>query len=144
MRAVADERACRMGPCLIALSESRDLGVAVAGAAGLPVALEERRGRTVFALQSLAGSTEALASERLVRVLFLLRACAMRAQALRWLSSALHMRALWSGHDAYASATGEFSSRCIWLEHPHLFDYPNTRFPTFCNFLIIDRTDKPS
>jgi ribose-phosphate pyrophosphokinase len=76
-------------PCLIAPGESRDLAAAIAAAAGLPlIPLEERRfeggelklrplesvrSRTVFVLQSLAGTAEAPVCERLVRLLFLLQ-----------------------------------------------------------------------
>ena len=75
-------------PCFFALSESREAGLAVAREAGLVLAnLEERsfdggefklrplesvRGRTVFVYQSLAGTEDATAPERLVRLLFLL------------------------------------------------------------------------
>jgi ribose-phosphate pyrophosphokinase len=76
------------GPAVVALSESRDLAIAVAREAGLPlVAIEERpfeggefklrplesvRGRRVFVLQTLAGTGDAPASARFVRLLFLL------------------------------------------------------------------------
>lgn len=75
-------------PALVALSESRDLAAAVAHEAGLPVVpveerpfeggefklrpLESVRGRQVFVLQTLAGTEDAPASSRLVRLLFLL------------------------------------------------------------------------
>ena len=75
-------------PCLIAPGESRGLGEAVAAETALPlIPLEERRfeggelklrplqsvrGRAVFVLQSLAGTSEAPVCERLVRLLFLL------------------------------------------------------------------------
>ena len=75
-------------PALITLSESRDLAAAVASAANLPVvAVEERsfeggefklrplesvRGRQLFVLQTLAGSDDAPAASRLLRLLFLL------------------------------------------------------------------------
>jgi ribose-phosphate pyrophosphokinase len=73
--------------CFVTLSESRWLAEAVGREAGLPLAaLEERRfeggefklrplesvrGRATFILQSLAGSTEVSAAERLLRLLFL-------------------------------------------------------------------------
>lgn len=76
------------GPALVALSESRDLATAVAREAGLPlIAIEERpfeggefklrplesvRGRQVFVLQTLAGTEDAPASSRFLRLLFLL------------------------------------------------------------------------
>jgi ribose-phosphate pyrophosphokinase len=76
-------------PCLIAPGESRDLARAIAAAAALPlIPLEERRfeggelklrplesvrSRTVFVLQSLAGTAQAPVCERLVRLLFLLQ-----------------------------------------------------------------------
>lgn len=76
------------GPALIALGESRGLAAAVAGEAGLPlIPIEERafeggefklrplesvRGRRVFVLQTLAGTDDAPAPSRLVRLLFLL------------------------------------------------------------------------
>jgi ribose-phosphate pyrophosphokinase len=75
-------------PALVALSESRDLAAAVAREADLPVVpIEERpfeggefklrplesvRGRQVFALQALAGTDDAPAASRLLRLLFLL------------------------------------------------------------------------
>jgi ribose-phosphate pyrophosphokinase len=75
-------------PALVALSESRDLAAAVAREADLPVVpLEERpfeggefklrplesvRGRQVFALQTLAGTDDAPAASRFLRLLFLL------------------------------------------------------------------------
>jgi len=75
-------------PLLFALSESRALGSGIARAAGIEVApLEERafeegefklrpltsvRERTVFVVQSLAGSAGSGVAERLVRLLFLL------------------------------------------------------------------------
>lgn len=75
-------------PAFFAPGESLAAGRAVARAAGLePAPLEERtfddgefklrplesvRGRTVFVYQSLAGSAEAPAAQRLVRLLFLL------------------------------------------------------------------------
>jgi ribose-phosphate pyrophosphokinase len=75
-------------PVLVALSESRDLGAAVAREAGLAlIPIEERpfeggefklrplesvRGRQVFVLQTLAGTDAAPAPSRLVRLLFLL------------------------------------------------------------------------
>lgn len=75
-------------PALIALSESRDLAAAVAREADLPVVpMEERpfeggefklrplesvRGRQVFALQALAGTEDAPAASRFLRLLFLL------------------------------------------------------------------------
>ena len=77
------------GFCLTSLSESRGLACAVAHHANVPlIPLEERRfeggefklrplesvrGRTVFVLQSLAGSDEMPVCERLVRLLFLLQ-----------------------------------------------------------------------
>lgn len=73
---------------LVALTESRDLATAVAREAGLALlAVEERafedgefkirplesvRGRTLFVLQSLAGTASAPVCERLVRLLWLL------------------------------------------------------------------------
>jgi len=76
------------GPAVVALSESRDLAVAVAREAGLPlVPIEERpfeggefklrplesvRARQLFVLQTLAGSDDAPVSARFVRLLFLL------------------------------------------------------------------------
>ncbi|MGA7540841.1 MAG: ribose-phosphate diphosphokinase [Steroidobacteraceae bacterium] len=75
-------------PALIALSESRDLAAAVAREAALPlIPIEERsfeggefklrplesvRGRRLFVLQALAGTDDASASFRFVRLLFLL------------------------------------------------------------------------
>jgi ribose-phosphate pyrophosphokinase len=75
-------------PTYFALSESQQLAAAVGQHAGLPLAgLEDRRfegdefklrpletvrGRTAFVLQSLAGTQDAPATERLVRLLFLL------------------------------------------------------------------------
>jgi len=75
-------------PALVALSESRDLAAAVAREADLPVVpIEERpfeggefklrplesvRGRQVFALQALAGTDDAPAASRFLRLLFLL------------------------------------------------------------------------
>lgn len=75
-------------PAFFALGESRDAASAVAREAGLELAgLEERsfeggefklrplesvRGRIAFVYQSLAGTADAPASERLVRLLFLL------------------------------------------------------------------------
>jgi ribose-phosphate pyrophosphokinase len=75
-------------PALVALSESRDLAAAVALEADLPVVpIEERsfeggefklrplesvRGRQVFALQALAGTDDAPAASRFLRLLFLL------------------------------------------------------------------------
>lgn len=75
-------------PRLFALSESHDLGLAVAASAGLAVTpLEERRfesgefklrplesvrDRTVFIVESLAGDEAVPTAERLVRLLFLL------------------------------------------------------------------------
>jgi ribose-phosphate pyrophosphokinase len=77
-----------MQPSFVCPSESAWLGARVCGEAGFPVTpLEERRyeggefklrplesvrGRTVIAFQSLAGSVEVSASERLLRLLFLL------------------------------------------------------------------------
>lgn len=77
-------------PVLAALTESAHLTAAVAREAGLPLLrLEERRfeggefklrplesvrGRVVFVLQSLAGTDTAPVCERLVRLLFLLKA----------------------------------------------------------------------
>jgi ribose-phosphate pyrophosphokinase len=77
-------------PSLFALTESRALGEQIAAEAGVTFgALEERefeggefklrpresvRGRTVFVLQSLAGSPQAPVTHRLMRLLFLLRA----------------------------------------------------------------------
>jgi ribose-phosphate pyrophosphokinase len=76
------------GPALVALSESRDLAAAVARHADLPlIPIEERpfeggefklrplesvRGRRVFVLQTLAGTEDAPASARFLRLLFLL------------------------------------------------------------------------
>lgn len=81
--------AVAVAPCLIALAESRALAAAIASEDDLPLMpLEERRfeggefklrplqsvrGRTVFVLESLAGSGEAPVCERLVRLLFLLQ-----------------------------------------------------------------------
>lgn len=75
-------------PALAALSESRELAVAIAREANLPlIPIEERsfeggefklrplesvRGRQVFVLQTLAGTHEASAPARLLRLLFLL------------------------------------------------------------------------
>lgn len=75
--------------CLTSLTESGGLGAAVARHANVPlIPIEERRfeggefklrplesvrGRTVFVLQSLAGSEEMPVCERLVRLLFLLQ-----------------------------------------------------------------------
>jgi len=75
-------------PCLVALSECRDLAAAVAANAGLPLAaieerrfeggefklrpLESMRGRTAFVLQALSATNEFPTAERLVRLLFLL------------------------------------------------------------------------
>ncbi|HVY79607.1 MAG TPA: ribose-phosphate diphosphokinase [Steroidobacteraceae bacterium] len=75
------------GPRLFALSESRDLGVAIGHAAGLELApLEERafeegefklrplvsvRDRDVFVVQTLAGTPEVPVAQRFVRLLFL-------------------------------------------------------------------------
>jgi ribose-phosphate pyrophosphokinase len=75
-------------PALVALSESRELAVAIAREASLPlIPIEERpfeggefklrplesvRGRQVFVLQTLAGTREASTPSRLVRLLFLL------------------------------------------------------------------------
>jgi ribose-phosphate pyrophosphokinase len=77
------------GAVVAALTESRHLGTAVAREAGLPLlrveergfedgefklrALESVRGRTVFVLQSLAGTASAPVCERLIRLLFLLQ-----------------------------------------------------------------------
>lgn len=77
------------GACLTSLSESRGLACAVARHADVPlIPIEERRfeggefklrplesirGRTVFVLQSLAGTDEMPLCERLVRLLFLLQ-----------------------------------------------------------------------
>ena len=76
-------------PCLITLGESRSLAAAIAAEDALPVIpLEERRfeggefklrplesvrGRTVFVVESLAGTDQAPVCERLVRLLFLLQ-----------------------------------------------------------------------
>jgi ribose-phosphate pyrophosphokinase len=76
-------------PCFFALSESRDLGELTCREAGLAFSeLEERqyeggefkfrpresvRGRQVFVLQTLAGSSEVPVAARLMRLLFLLR-----------------------------------------------------------------------
>jgi ribose-phosphate pyrophosphokinase len=73
---------------MCALSESRELAVDIAGRAGIELApIEERefeegefklrpldsvRDRTLFVVQSLAGSTEVPVAQRLVRLLFLL------------------------------------------------------------------------
>jgi ribose-phosphate pyrophosphokinase len=75
-------------PRFFALSESRDLAVAVARDAGLEVSapeerryeggefklrpLETVRGRTAFVLQSLAGTQDVPVAERFLRLLFLL------------------------------------------------------------------------
>jgi ribose-phosphate pyrophosphokinase len=75
-------------PCLIALSECRELAATVGRSAGLTLSpVEERRfeggefklrplqsvrGRTAFVLQSLAGSDAVPVTERFVRLLFLL------------------------------------------------------------------------
>ncbi|HUI58638.1 MAG TPA: ribose-phosphate diphosphokinase [Steroidobacteraceae bacterium] len=75
-------------PLLAALSDTSELGLAIGRAAKLElVPIEERpfetgefklrplssvRGRSVFVVQSLAGSTGASVSERLIRLLFLL------------------------------------------------------------------------
>jgi len=75
-------------PCLVALSECRDMAAAVAARAGLPLAaveerrfeggefklrpLESVRGRTVFVLQMLSAIASFQTAERLVRLLFLL------------------------------------------------------------------------
>jgi len=75
-------------PRFFALSESRDLAVAVARDAGLEVSspeerryeggefklrpLESVRGRTAFVLQSLAGTQDVPVAERFLRLLFLL------------------------------------------------------------------------
>ena len=75
-------------PLLAALGESESLGVAISAAAGIErVPLEDRpfesgefklrpfasvRDRTVFVVQSLAGSADASVSQRLLRLLFLL------------------------------------------------------------------------
>jgi ribose-phosphate pyrophosphokinase len=77
-----------VAPLLAALSESEPLGVAISAAAGIErVPLEDRpfesgefklrplasvRDRTVFVVQSLAGSADATVSQRLLRLLFLL------------------------------------------------------------------------
>ena len=77
------------GACLTSLSESRSFASAVARYAKVPlIPIEERRfeggefklrplesvrGRTVFVLQSLAGTDEMPVCERLVRLLFLLQ-----------------------------------------------------------------------
>jgi ribose-phosphate pyrophosphokinase len=76
------------GPALVALSEGHDLAAAIGREAGLPlVPIEERsfeggefklrplesvRARQMFVLQTLAGTDEAPASHRFVRLLFLL------------------------------------------------------------------------
>lgn len=76
------------GPLLFALSESRDLGVAIGRAADLELApLEERpfeegefklrplvsvRDREVFVVQSLAGTPDVPVAQRFVRLLFLI------------------------------------------------------------------------
>jgi ribose-phosphate pyrophosphokinase len=78
-----------VAPCLIALPESHPLAAAVAAEDDLPlIRLEERRfeggefklrpldsvrGRTVFVLQSLAGTGDSPVCERLLRLLFLLQ-----------------------------------------------------------------------
>ena len=75
-------------PCLFALSESHELGLAIAESCGLTLAsLEERRfedgefklrplesvrARTAFVLQTLAGTADAPVAERLIRLLFLM------------------------------------------------------------------------
>ncbi len=75
-------------PCVVALTECRELAAAMAASAGLPLAaIEERRfeggefklrplesvrGRTVFALQTLSAGADFPIAERLVRFLFLL------------------------------------------------------------------------
>lgn len=75
-------------PLLATLRESEALGLAISRAAGIePVPLEDRafeagefkirplssvRDRTVFVVQSLAGSVDATVSQRLIRLLFLL------------------------------------------------------------------------
>jgi len=75
-------------PCVVALSECRDMAAAIAASAGLPLAaIEERRfeggefklrplesvrGRAVFVLQTLSATAEFPIAERLVRLLFLL------------------------------------------------------------------------
>lgn len=75
-------------PCLVALSECREMAARVGASAGVPLAaIEERRfeggefklrplesvrDRTVFVLQSLSASAEVPTAERLVRLLFLL------------------------------------------------------------------------
>ena len=75
-------------PCLIALSECRDMAAAIAASARLPlVPIEERgfeggefklrplesvRGRTTFVLETLSASADFPIAERLVRLLFLL------------------------------------------------------------------------
>jgi ribose-phosphate pyrophosphokinase len=80
--------ALSIDPCLVALSECRDLAERVGQHAGLPLcAVEERRfeggelklrplesvrGRSVFVLQALAATPEVSTAERLVRLLFLL------------------------------------------------------------------------
>lgn len=79
-------------PLLFVPSESHDLGLRIAEAAGFALApLEERsfeegefklrplvsvRGRTVFVVQSLAGSPQAPIAQRFIRLLFLL--CGLR------------------------------------------------------------------
>ena len=75
-------------PCVVALSECRDMATAIAASAGLPLAaveerrfeggefklrpLESVRGRVVFVLQALSATAEFPIAERLVRLLFLL------------------------------------------------------------------------
>lgn len=75
-------------PCVVALSECRDMAAAIAASAGLPVAtIEERRfeggefklrplesvrGRALFVVQTLSATPQYPVAERLVRLLFLL------------------------------------------------------------------------
>lgn len=74
--------------CMVVLSESRDLGLGISEASGLPVApVEERRfeggefklrplqsvrDRDVFVVQTLAGTVDAPVSDRFLRLCFLL------------------------------------------------------------------------